>query len=214
MSGGYHDSLWQAVPEGLEPEHALVRERFLLDCLSALARELPAPAHVLDVGCGEGHFTARLQAAGARVLGVDVSREALRRARARHPGLELAQIPIAGEWPLDDASFDLVWAGETIEHVADMAGWLSQARRVLRARGMLVLTTPNHARAALLALALSRRRFERHFDPRGDHLRFFTRSSLSELLADLGFEQIEVHGAVGAPWARQVLLACARRTRW
>ena len=40
--------------------------------------------------------------------------------------------------------------------------------------------------------------WERHLDPRGDHLRFYTRRSLEELLADFRFEQIEV-GSLGPP---------------
>ena len=47
-----------------------------------------------------------------------------------------------GEWELPDAAFDVVWAGEVIEHVADTAGWLSEVRRVLRPGGTLLLEHP------------------------------------------------------------------------
>ncbi len=121
----------------------------------------------------------------------------------------------AGEaWPLADASFDAVWAGETIEHVADTAGWLSQLRRVLRSGGSLLLSTPAHGRLSMLALALSARRFDEHFDPRSDHLRFYTQRTLARLLADFGFERIDVRAAGGAPGARRTLLASAVRSRF
>jgi SAM-dependent methyltransferase len=208
------DSVWKGVAAGAEPADAELRGEFLLEHVAALASELGGPPRVLDLGCGEGYFTARLAQAGAIALGADVSAEALRRARSRHPGLQLQAIDAAGEWPLADASFDLVWAGEVIEHVADTAGWLSEVRRVLRPRGQLVLSTPAHGRVTMLALALSGRRFDRHFDPRSDHLRFYSARSLRRLLSDFGFDDIEVHAAGGPVGARRVLLACARRTRW
>jgi 2-polyprenyl-3-methyl-5-hydroxy-6-metoxy-1,4-benzoquinol methylase len=210
----YHEAVWEALPEGLEPPHAELRRGFLLAEVGALARESAGAPRVLDVGCGEGYFTAELARAGAAVVGADVSHEALRRARARHPELDLRAIPPQGSWPLADASFDAVWAGETIEHVADTAAWLSEVRRVLRAAGTLLLSTPAHGRATMLALALSRRHFERHFDPRSDHLRFYSAHTLRALLEDFRFEQVHVRGAAGLPGVRTLLLARARRARF
>jgi 2-polyprenyl-3-methyl-5-hydroxy-6-metoxy-1,4-benzoquinol methylase len=166
------------------------------------------------VGCGEGQLAAELKQAGARVVGIDVAEEPLRRARERHPGLELALVPERAPWPLDDASFDVVWAGDTIEHVADTASWLSEVRRVLRSGGTLLLSTPAHDRLTLLGLALWPRRFDRHFDPRSDHLRFYTPRTLRRLLEDFRFEDVQVRGAGGLPGARRVLLAAARRARF
>lgn len=208
------DPVRESLAEGFEPADAALRGRFLLARVTSLSRELDAPARVLDVGCGEGFFTAQLAQAGAIALGVDVSEEALRRARSRHAQLQLQAIAPGATWPLDDASFDLAWAGEVIEHVADTAGWLSEVRRVLRPRGELLLSTPAHGRLMLLALALSGRRFDRHFDPLSDHLRFYSARSLRGLLDDFGFDDIEVRAAGGPVGARRVLLAKARRKRW
>jgi 2-polyprenyl-6-hydroxyphenyl methylase/3-demethylubiquinone-9 3-methyltransferase len=165
----------------------------------------------LDVGCGEGRFSAELVQAGMTVVGVDVAEEPLRRARARHPLLDLRIVPAEDRWPLAAASFDVVWAGETIEHIADTGGWLSEVQRVLRPGGRLLLSTPAHGRLTTLWLALSGRAFDAHFDPRSDHLRFYTRRTLERSLADLGFADIEVREAGGAPGVRRLLLASARR---
>jgi len=206
-SRDYHEGLWEGVPEGLPPSDFELRRRFLL-------AGLPPGSRVLDVGCGEGVFAAELAAAGAEVVGIDVADEPLRRARARHPELDLRAVDGEGTWPLPDAAFDVVWAGEVIEHVADTARWLSEVRRVLRPHGTLLLTTPGHDRLGMLRLALSRRAFEEHFDTRGDHLRFYTRATLEGLLADFGFEQIDVRLSGGVPGGRRVLLARARRSRY
>jgi SAM-dependent methyltransferase len=203
----YYESLWQSVPAGLESPDLQLRLGFLL----ARAR---AGERVLDVGCGEGRFTAELVAAGVHGVGIDVAEEPLRRARAAHPGLDVQLIDAFGPWPLADASFDAVWAGEVIEHVADTAGWLSEIRRVLRPGGRLLVSTPNHSRLAVLRLGLSARAFDAHFDPRSDHLRFYTRRTLTSLLEDFGFQDVSIAAVAGPPGARRLLLAQAVRSRW
>lgn len=206
-SRAYHEALWEGVPAGLQPPELALRRRFLLEHVAAGER-------VLDVGCGEGRFASELARAGVHVVGIDVAEEPLRRARERDPGLDLRIVDADGPWPVRDASFEAVWAGEMIEHVHDTAGWLSRARRVLRPGGRLLLSTPAHGRLRMLGLALSRRAFEAHFDPRADHLRFYTRSSLTRLLGEFGFQEVSVHAAAGAPGARRLLLARAVRSRW
>ncbi len=174
----YFDRIWERVPEGAVPERFAARRDFLLAGVRPGER-------VLDVGCGEGAFCAALAAAGARPVGVEVAAEPLRRARVRHPELELRLV--GAELPFPAASFDVAWAGEVLEHVADGPGLLDELRRVLRPGGRLLITTPDHPRRLVLALALRRAAFERHFDPRADHLRFFTRRTLSLLLEEAGF---------------------------
>jgi ubiquinone/menaquinone biosynthesis C-methylase UbiE len=120
------------------------------------------------------------------------------------PALD-ARLWAAGEpLPLEDNSVDAVWAGEVIEHIADVAPWLSEVRRVLRPGGTLLLTTPDHGPATLLALALSPRRFAAHFEPRSDHLRFFSRRTLGALLQDLGFDVAELRARRATILARAV----------
>jgi 2-polyprenyl-3-methyl-5-hydroxy-6-metoxy-1,4-benzoquinol methylase len=213
MASGQHEHVWESVPPGALPSEISARRSFLLAHVRARAATRARP-RVLDVGCGEGYFTALLAQAGAEAVGVDVAQEPLRRARERHPELDLRLLPRDGPWPLADASFDVVWAGEVIEHVADTASWLSEVRRVLRSGGELLLSTPAHGRARVFALALSARRFARHFDPRSDHVRFYSARTLRALLADFRFEEISVRGVAGPPGARRLLLASARRARF
>jgi ubiquinone/menaquinone biosynthesis C-methylase UbiE len=148
-----------------------------------------AGERVLDLGCGEGDFAAAaVQAGAAEAVGVDVAAEAIRRARARHPDLRFERVD--DTLPENDAGFDLIWCSEVLEHVLDTARLLSEARRVLRTGGTLLVTTPAHGLRRRLGLAL--RGWEEHFDPRGPDLRFYTARSLTDLLEDFGFEAIEV----------------------
>jgi 2-polyprenyl-3-methyl-5-hydroxy-6-metoxy-1,4-benzoquinol methylase len=202
-----HEAVWAGLPPGLAPADFALRRDFLLAHVSA-------GASVLDVGCGEGAFASELARAGLSVVGVDIAEEPLRRARAREPGLELRLIDGDGPWELPDAAFDVVWAGEVIEHVADTAAWLSEVRRVLRSGGSLLLSTPSHGALTRLRLALSARAWDEHFDPLGDHLRFYTRSALSRLIREFGFEQVQIRSAGGPPGARRLLLVRAVRSRF
>ena len=168
-------------------------------------------AAVLDLGCGAGQFSAALLQAGAEPVAVDVAHEALRRAGERVPGLDLRHWQTGEPLPLADGSVDAVWAGEVIEHVADVAPWLSEARRVLRPRGTLLLTTPHHGRGTLLRVALSRRAFAEHFEPRSDHVRFYSPATLRALLEDVGFDVAELRLGGGLPGLRSTILARAVR---
>ncbi len=200
-----HEALWRELPEDLEPGAFAARLAFLLGAL--------APGSlVLDLGCGEGRFAAELERAGAEVIAVDVAEEPLRRARVRHPSMDLRLLRSESQWDLKDSSFELVWAGEVIEHVADTAGWLSELRRVLRSGGTLVLSTPALGRRELLRALLSRRTFAELFDPRSDHLRHYSAQTLRSLLEDFGFEQIEI--SLLRTGAGRVLLCRALRARF
>lgn len=204
-SRDYHEALWRSVPEGLRPSGFDLRLRFLIDALDPGER-------LLDLGCGEGYFGAAAVEAGATVLAVDVAEEPLRRARALHPGLDVGLIEGEGDWELEDGAFDVVWAGEVIEHIADTASWLSELRRVLRPGGRLLLSTPLLGRRELMAAAISGAVFARRFEPRSDHLRHYNAATLRALIADFGFERIALRsdGSRG----ERLLLASAVRSRF
>lgn len=200
----WRDAIWAAVPEQVRPEDFERRLTLLLDHVSAGDR-------VLDLGCGDGAFAAELVAAGALVTGADVSGEALRRAAGRAPAAaQLVQLQEGSGLPFDEDAFDVVWLGETVEHVADVTGLLAEVRRVLRWGGWLVVTTPNQPRLLVALEALRGAALERRLDPRADHLRFFTARTLREMLSGAGFAQVELRVVGGVPLARASLHAVAR----
>ena len=195
----YYEDLWERLPDELAPPDQAMRRRFALANVRAGDR-------ALDLGCGAGDLTDALAGAGAAAVGVEVAEAALRRARARHPALEFRLAPVDGPLPLDDSSFDIVWASEVIEHVADTARWLSEVRRVLAPSGRLLLTTPSHGRLRLAVGGM-----ERYSEPLGDHLHLYTARSLRGLLHEFGFDQVQVRSVGGPPLLRRMLLARAVR---
>ena len=189
----YYEDLWARLPDDLQPPDLALRTRFMLANVRAGER-------VLDLGCGAGDMTAELARAGAEPVGVEVAQAALARARARHPELRFCATPIDGPLPFADGSFDVVWASEVIEHMADTARWLSEIRRVLVPGGRLALTTPGHGR---LRLAIGG--IERYSEPLGDHLHLYTARSLRRVLEELGFGAVQVRGAGGPVLLRRLL---------
>ena len=187
----YLDAIWEAVPEGAEPELFAERREFLLDHVEPGDR-------VLDVGAGEGAFSAAIAAAGAHPIAVEVADEPLRRLRARFPEVEDALRAVAGEpLPVGDAEVDLVWAGEVIEHVVDVGAFAGDLRRVLKPGGPLLLTTPDHPRRLLTRFAVEPHAFEEHVWPYADHLRFFTARTLRMVLEDAGFAGVAISSRHG-----------------
>jgi SAM-dependent methyltransferase len=179
-----YEAVWERAPRDPEPWAFGRRRALLLDRLRPGER-------VLDLGCGAGRFCAVALEAGAQVAGVDIAEAALERARANAPGADLRRVEADGTFPFEDAAFDLVWCSEVLEHVPDTQGFLSEARRVLTAGGRLLVTTPSHSLLRRTAMALVA--FERHFDPLGEHVRFYTGRSLARTLRELGFDPVRVH---------------------
>lgn len=103
-----------------------------------------ASGRVLDLGCGTGR-NLPLYPAGARVVGLDPSPAALRRARRRAPGVPLVQAR-AEALPFRASTFDTVVSGLVLCSVADPARSLAEVRRVLRPGGRL--RALEHVRAA------------------------------------------------------------------
>ncbi len=199
----WREAVWAAVPEGAMPERFSERRDWLLSFVSPGDR-------VLDLGCGEGSFAAALVDAEAQVTMADVAQGALKRARVAAPGAVAVLLEEDAPLPFGDGSFDLAWCGETLEHVADVAGLAAELRRVVRPGGALLVTTPNQARPTVALEALRGRPLEERLDPRVDHLRFFTARTLSALLHGAGFTEGEVKAWDGLPGFRRRLRAAAR----
>ena len=111
----------------------------------ALARELLAPwlvpgLRALDAGCGPGGMGAWLGEYGS-VVGADVSPDALRLLRRRHPGIEPVQASI-DELPFADGEFDVVLEVTVLNQVRDDLRAARELGRVLRPGGAALLFEP------------------------------------------------------------------------
>lgn len=130
----YEDqALWGAMGDTLRPAGLWLTGRAVEICGFAPG------ARLLDVGCGLGATTAFLNGKGYRVTGVEPSALLLDEARRRCPGLDL--LPGSAEaLPFADATFDGVFMECVLSLVGERAAALSEAARVLRPGGRLVVS--------------------------------------------------------------------------
>jgi hypothetical protein len=121
-------------------------QRDVTSDLSVLERLVqPARKDVIDVGCGPGVLVRELTRRDARVVGVEVSDEQLAAALSHDDGGGARYlVGRAQELPLGDASMDVVVFLRSLHHVPppDMAQALREARRVLRADGLVYVAEP------------------------------------------------------------------------
>jgi SAM-dependent methyltransferase len=110
----------------------------------ALRAEAPAGS-LLDLGCDDGANTITFgEAAGAQTLiGLEVVADRAALASAR--GIDVRVASLNDVVPVDDASIDAVVSNQVIEHLADTDMFVSEIHRVLRPRGIAVVSTENLA---------------------------------------------------------------------
>jgi 2-polyprenyl-3-methyl-5-hydroxy-6-metoxy-1,4-benzoquinol methylase len=98
---------------------------------------------VLDIACGTGYGLGVLKSHARSVTGVDVDIEAVEQAKAECCENTTVVLGSGLGLPFPDESFDVVTTFETLEHLHDRGGFLSELKRVLKRNGTLILSTPN-----------------------------------------------------------------------
>jgi len=143
---------------------------------------------ILDIGCGTGLNAGYLVEKGHNVTGVDISPVAIQKFRAA--GFKGEVYDIADGLPFEDGSFDLVYASEVIEHLADPGAFLAEVFRVTKPNGILLLSTVNSAFWVFRVFAISGYTLTEVQHP--GHVRFFSIRSLKKYIKDAGFTSIEM----------------------
>lgn len=96
--------------------------------------------HVLDAGCGVGMYVAAFRRFTKEAYGVDLDPDKIAQAAKHVPDLQVASVEAL---PFADGSFDVVLSHEVIEHVTDDRATMTEAVRVLKPGGRLVVFAPN-----------------------------------------------------------------------
>ena len=108
----------------------------------ALGLLLP-PVDVADIACGEGYLTVEAARWARRVVGIDRSTDVLKRAKALADRRDVRNIVWKhGEietLPLEDRSVDVALLSQALHHAADPGRAVSEAARILRPGGRLLL---------------------------------------------------------------------------
>lgn len=153
---------------------------------------------VLELGCAGGHVTRALNKQACRVTGIEIDPESAMRASAFADEVLTADLcDLSWADKLEPEDFDVVLAGDVLEHLNDPLRVLRVCRGVLKPSGRLVVSLPNIAHVDA-RLALLQGRFD--YRPWGllddSHLRFYTKETANQLLHDAGFVPVETNRVI------------------
>jgi SAM-dependent methyltransferase len=149
---------------------------------SFAARLLPSElGRWADLGCGRGEFIEQASPKDASGIGVDYSTSSARAFRAG--GRPVVVADLNRGLPFAAGSLDGATMIEVIEHVVQAEALAAELARVIRPGGWLIVTTPNVVHVAYRWRALTGHPPKQE----GYHYRFFTRDTLAELFAEVGF---------------------------
>src|SRR5262245_29395849 len=121
---------------GYERERGRGYHQLLDDLEMSIVSPLARGRRVLEIGCGTGLILERIAREARSASGIDLSPGMLQTARARGLDVTLAS---ATQLPFSDSSFDLVCSFKVLAHVPEIERALSEAARVTRPGGQLVL---------------------------------------------------------------------------
>jgi SAM-dependent methyltransferase len=153
-----------------------------------LARHVPAPSSLLDIGAGTGGFLQEYHRRNPDVplFAVESSANARASLLERLPGVEFVAED-AGDLRGIDGRFGAVTLLQTLEHVYEPAALCTAIRGALEPGGALLVTVPNNRS---WSVTLRGTRDEGCYG-NPTHLQFFDRPSLEQMLRDAGFVRLQ-----------------------
>lgn len=158
--------------------------------LSVIAARVRDGERVLDLGTGTGAFGRLLSARGCHVDGLTLSeaeRVAAGDGYARLEVMDLERADWADAWP--PAAYDVVVCADVLEHLRNPEAVMRACHGLLRPGGRLLVSIPNAAYAGMVVdLMHGNWRYGAEGLLDRTHLRFFTRRSFTQALADSGWQ--------------------------
>jgi ubiquinone/menaquinone biosynthesis C-methylase UbiE len=161
--------------------------------IRVVQKYFPLKGKVLDYGIGKGHFTEYLlENRELELYGCDFSEETVNNVTTKFNGqTNFKECTLVQGFPsgFDENKFDVVFLIEAIEHLTDdyLLPTIREAQRILKPGGKFVITTPNKENLAEQHVICPDCGGVFH---RVQHVRSFTKESLSTLVDSAGFKTI------------------------
>ena len=151
---------------------------------------------VLDVGAGDGGISQLIHDQGNEVVAFDLPDVIATVPKIRRNWLRCSSGDASQPWPFLDGEFDVVFAGEIIEHFIDIDTFMNEAWRVLKKDGLLVLTTPNAVREInRIGMLFGEVHLWHEWDKPVHHVRYFTPTTLQDACLKFGFQPTDMGSA-------------------
>lgn len=162
--------------------------------INAIKNLKPVNQKILDIGCFDGTLLSSLPPDNF-LYGVEASDFGYKTCLKK--GINVTQFFFNDDkFPYKSSSFDIIIAGEIIEHIYDTDQFLNEIYRLLKPNGYLILSTPNIAslpRRIMLLLGMNPiiEISPNRLDSSG-HIRYFTFKNLSKLIKENNFNIIKI----------------------
>jgi 2-polyprenyl-3-methyl-5-hydroxy-6-metoxy-1,4-benzoquinol methylase len=167
---------------------------------------------VFDLGCGNGSAAFWLSQHGYHITGVDPSAEGIAAANAAFPELKLEQGTAYDDLAARYGTFPALISLEVVEHVYSPREFVRTMFELVKSGGIAVVSTPYNGYLKNIAVAVTGK-FDMHVNPLWDHghIKFWSVKTLSQLLLDAGFSDLEFHmvGRIGI--LAKSMIAVARK---
>lgn len=156
--------------------------------------------NILDIGCNDGELTILYKRFGD-VLGIDINKDAINECKKK--GLNCLCISVEKLVKKYKNYFDVVIAGDIIEHVLDTDIFLQNIYMVLKKKGILLLTTPNlSSLGRRIMLLFGKNPFIEYStllpseEMNVGHIRYYVVSNLKDQLIAQKFKHIKIYGDI------------------
>lgn len=148
---------------------------------------------ILDIGCYDGTLLSMLPK-GNFLFGCDANKYAVKEAKKKSIKTKNFYFDDAHSFPYESRFFDLIIAGEIIEHIYDTDFFLKDIYRLLKPSGYFLISTPNIASLGRRLLLLFGKNPLIETSPNeknsSGHIRYFTFHSLESMLKKNNFNPI------------------------
>lgn len=99
---------------------------------------------VLDIASGEGYGSFLMSKYASKVIGMDISREAIEHAKIKYTNNNISfELGSATDIPMPPDSVDIITSFETIEHLIEHDLMLKEFKRVMKSDGILIISSPD-----------------------------------------------------------------------
>jgi len=173
-----------------------IRYFHYLFAIQALAMCKKKSLHILDDGCGSGELTRAIfkKTTHATLIGCDIDTAALQDFKQHLAGeaIRIKKCDVQ-RLPFADASFDLVFMFDVLEHVSHPEKTLAEINRVLRPQGIFHLVVP--CEGDLMTIdGWIKKLFRKNLKEKPiGHIQQFTYQEVLQLLTKKGFIVKKVH---------------------
>ena len=166
------------------------------------------------MGCGNGAVAQLLSQEGYKVTGIDPSTEGIQQGNNNFPNLDLHAGSSEDDLLDKYGTFPLVISLEVIEHIYNPYQFAQKIFDLLEPGGAALLSTPYHGFLKNLGLSLTNK-WDGHFTAlwENGHIKFWSVRTLTELMRQTGFTEVEIHFAGRIKWLSKSMIVVVKRPK-